>query len=111
MNTILFAAAGGNPISEISEQFGVTWQLILTNPEGESRPFITPSLMFTGDNTGKAGEAMDFYVSVFKDAKRGMSAPYPPGASPEPAAKLMFAEFMLVKNSLVLCAPRIVVPS
>jgi F-type H+-transporting ATPase subunit b len=29
MNSILFAA-GGNPISEISEQFGVTWQLLIS---------------------------------------------------------------------------------
>ena len=79
----------------IEDRFGVSWQLILTRPEGEPRPFIIPSLMFTGDMTGRAGEAMDLYVSIFTNAKRGMSAPYPPGAAPEPAAKLMFAEFML----------------
>lgn len=79
----------------IQDKYGVSWQLILTNPEGEPRPFIIPSLMFTGDITGKADEAIDYYVSVFKNSKRGMSAPYPEGASPEPAAKLMFAEFTL----------------
>lgn len=79
----------------IQDKFGVNWQLILTNPEGEPRPFIMPSIMFTGDLTGKAEEAIDFYVSVFKNSKRGLTAPYPPGASPEPAAKIMFAEFML----------------
>ncbi len=79
----------------IQDKYGVSWQLILTKPEGEPRPFIIPSLMFTGERTGKADEAIDFYVSVFKDARRGMTAPYPPGASPEPAAKIMFAEFML----------------
>lgn len=87
------------PFSEhygwIQDKYGVSWQLILTNPEGEPRPFIIPSLMFTGDNTGKADEAIDFYVSVFKDSKRGMTAPYPPGAAPEKDAKIMFAEFML----------------
>ena len=87
------------PFSErygwIQDKYGVSWQLILTDPAGEPRPFIIPSLMFTGDNTGKAGEAIDFYVSVFNDAKRGMTAPYPPGAAPEEAAKIMFAEFML----------------
>lgn len=87
------------PFSErygwIKDKYGVSWQLILTKPEGEPRPFIMPSIMFTGDNTGNAGEAIDFYVSVFKDAKRGMTAMYPKGASPEPAAKIMFAEFML----------------
>jgi predicted 3-demethylubiquinone-9 3-methyltransferase (glyoxalase superfamily) len=87
----------------IKDKYGVTWQLILAKPEGEPRPFIIPSMMFTGDRTGKADEAIDFYVSVFADspskssgqAKRGMSAAYPPGAAPEKAAKLMFAEFML----------------
>lgn len=90
---------GEYPFSErygwIADKYGVNWQLILTKAEGEPRPPIIPSLMFTGDLTGKAGEAMDFYVSAFKDAKRGMTAEYPPGASPEPAAKIMFAEFML----------------
>jgi predicted 3-demethylubiquinone-9 3-methyltransferase (glyoxalase superfamily) len=79
----------------IQDKYGLSWQLMLTNPEGEERPTIIPSLMFTGDNTGKADEAIDFYVSTFKDSKRGMSAPYPPGAAPEKNAKLMFAEFML----------------
>lgn len=87
------------PFSEhygwIQDKYGVSWQLILTKPEGEPRPFIIPSLMFTGDMTGKADEAIDSFVSVFKDSKRGMTAPYPPGASPEPTAKIMFAEFML----------------
>lgn len=79
----------------VVDKFGVSWQLILTNPEGEPRPVIIPSMMFTGDRTGKAEEAIDFYVSVFKDSKKGMVAPYPPGAAPEKSAKIMFAEFML----------------
>lgn len=87
------------PFSErygwIKDKHGLTWQLILTKPQGEPRPFIIPSLMFTGENTGKADEAIDFYVSVFKNSKRGISASYPPSASPDPAAKIMFADFML----------------
>ena len=82
----------------IQDKYGVSWQLILTKPEGEPRPFVIPSLMFTGDRTGQAGEAIDFYVSLFKDSKRGFSAPYPPGAAPEKDAKLMFAEFMLERQ-------------
>lgn len=79
----------------IQDKFGVTWQLILSDPEGEPRPFIVPSLMFTGDTTGKAGEAIDFYVSVFRNSKRGRTAPYPPGTSPEKDAKIAYADFML----------------
>jgi len=90
------------PFSErygwIEDKYGLSWQLILTNPEGEKRPLIIPSMMFTGDMTGKAGEAIDFYVSMFKNAKRGMFAPYPDGAAPEKDAKLMFAEFILEKQ-------------
>jgi predicted 3-demethylubiquinone-9 3-methyltransferase (glyoxalase superfamily) len=90
------------PFSErygwIKDKYGVTWQLILTNPEGEPRPHIIPSLMFTGDMTGKSDEAIDFYVSTFKNSKRGMTAPYPEGASPEKDAKIMFAEFMIEKQ-------------
>jgi predicted 3-demethylubiquinone-9 3-methyltransferase (glyoxalase superfamily) len=87
------------PFSEhygwIQDKYGLSWQLILTDPAGEERPFVIPSFMFTGDRTGKADEAIDFYMSVFKDSKRSMSVPYPEGAASEPDAKLMFAEFML----------------
>lgn len=79
----------------VQDKYGVNWQLILTKPEGEPRPAVLPSIMFTGDNTGKASEAIDVWTSVFKHSKRGMTVPYPPGAAPEPAAKTMFAEFML----------------
>jgi F-type H+-transporting ATPase subunit b len=30
MNSIFFAAASGNPIAEIAQQFGVTWQLLIS---------------------------------------------------------------------------------
>jgi predicted 3-demethylubiquinone-9 3-methyltransferase (glyoxalase superfamily) len=79
----------------IQDKYGVNWQLMLVQPGSEPRPFVMPSLMFTGDNTGKANDAIDFYVSTFKNSKRGRTAPYPPGASPEPAAKIMYADFML----------------
>ena len=45
------------PFSElygwIQDRFGVSWQLILTDPEGEDRPFLVPSLMFVGDVVGR----------------------------------------------------------
>lgn len=87
------------PFSErygwIQDKYGISWQLILTDPKGEPRPFIMPSIMFTGDNTGKADDAINFWTSVFKNSKRGLTAPYPEGAAPEKTAKIMFAEFML----------------
>lgn len=61
----------------VEDKYGVTWQLILTNPEGEERPFIVPSLLFVGDICGKAEEAVGHYIDTFKDAKRGTLARYP----------------------------------
>lgn len=80
------------------DRYGLTWQLILTNPTGEPRPFVIPSLMFNGENTNHAEEAMNFYVSVFKDAKLGTLARYTEDTGPAKAGALMFADFMLTNQ-------------
>lgn len=87
------------PFSErygwIEDRYGVSWQLILTDPNGEERPFIIPSLLFAGDICGKAKEATDFYLSIFKDSKRGDIALYPAGMEPDKEGTVMFTDFML----------------
>lgn len=87
------------PFSErygwVQDKFGVTWQLILTDPEGEDRPIIIPSFLFVGNVYGKAEEASDFYISVFKDAKRGALVPYPAGMEPDKEGAVMFTDFQL----------------
>lgn len=100
-------AAGGKflmpldkyPFSErygwIQDRFGVSWQLILTNPAGEVRPNIIPSLMFT-NNAGKAEEAMKFYTSIFENPKQGLIARYSPGMEPDKEGTVMFEDFMLL---------------
>lgn len=55
----------------IADRYGMTWQLMLTNPAGEKRPGIVPSLLFVGKKFGKAEEAMEFYLSVFHGSQRG----------------------------------------
>ncbi|MEZ4657826.1 MAG: VOC family protein [Caldilineaceae bacterium] len=47
------------------DRYGLSWQLILTNPAGEVRPVIIPSLMFVGNVCGRAEEASDYYLSIF----------------------------------------------
>lgn len=79
----------------IEDKFGVSWQLILTKPEGEKRPAIIPSIMFTGDITGKAEEATDFYMSVFKDTKRGGLFRYPAEMGKGLEGMVMFTDFVL----------------
>ncbi|MFC4617483.1 VOC family protein [Camelliibacillus cellulosilyticus] len=87
------------PFSErygwIQDKYGLSWQLILTKPEGEEVPTIVPSLMFTGDLCGKAEDAMNFYLSVFKNSKRGYIARYPQGMEPDKEGTIMFSDFSL----------------
>ncbi len=78
----------------IQDRFGVSWQLILTNPEGEPKPFIVPSLLFTKDGAGKAEEATEYYISVFKNSTRGMLARYPEGSGKD-SGTLMYTDFNL----------------
>jgi predicted 3-demethylubiquinone-9 3-methyltransferase (glyoxalase superfamily) len=56
-------ALGEYPFSKrygwIADRYGVSWQLILSDAEGDPRPAIVPSLLFTGDVCGKAAEARD----------------------------------------------------
>lgn len=79
----------------VKDKYGLTWQLILTDPEGEPRPFIIPSLLFTKDNTNHAEEAINYYVSVFPDSKLGTAAKYPEANGSLKAGSVMFADFML----------------
>jgi len=90
---------GKYPFSErygwVQDKYGLTWQLILTDPEGEERPFIVPSIMFVGDVAGRAEEAINFYLSVFKDSKMGLISRYGKGQEPDKEGTVMFADFML----------------
>ena len=60
----------------IEDKFGLSWQLMLTNPEGEERPLIIPALMFTGKKAGRAEDAINFYLSVFRHTKKGSMIRY-----------------------------------
>lgn len=82
----------------IQDKYGLSWQLILTNPQGEERPEIVPSLLFVGNKYGKAEEAINFYLSVFKDSKKGALMKYGPGQEPNRKGTVMFADFKLLDS-------------
>ncbi len=96
---------GGKALMELSEypfskkygwtadKYGLTWQLMVV--DGDISQKITPSLMFVGDNFGKAEEAINFYASVFRDAKVGDMMRYPSEMGPDQAGKIMYADFTL----------------
>lgn len=79
----------------VRDRYGYSWQLILSDPEGDPRPFVIPSLMFSGPNANHAEEAMQFYTSVFDDAKVGVVAKYETDEGPAKIGSIMFADFTL----------------
>ena len=56
------------PFSErygwVEDKFGVSWQIIL----GKDTQIIAPCLMFTKEQCGKAEEAINYYMSLFKNS-------------------------------------------
>jgi predicted 3-demethylubiquinone-9 3-methyltransferase (glyoxalase superfamily) len=87
------------PFSErygwIQDKYGLSWQLILLDPSGQERPFIVPSLLFVKKVYGRAEEAMNFYLSVFRNSNQGIVARYPKGMEPDKEGKIMYADFKI----------------
>ncbi len=79
----------------VQDKYGVSWQLILTNPQGEERPRIIPSMLFVNEKYGKAEEVVDFYLSVFRPSKLGTRMKYGPGQEPNKEGTVMFSDFQL----------------
>ena len=52
----------------VTDKFGVSWQIALGKLEDVGQR-ITPCLMFTGKQCGRAEEALHFYSSLFKNSK------------------------------------------
>ena len=78
----------------VRDRFGMTWQLMLTNPAGEPRPFILPSFMFGGTNHANAEEATEAWIALFDDAHRGALRRYEEGG-PMEVGTVMFTDFTL----------------
>ena len=79
----------------IEDKYGLSWQLILTNPEGEERPFIIPALMFAGKKAGQAEDAINFYLSVFKRTKKGSILRFSKSMEPDKEGTVQFADLMV----------------
>src|SRR4051794_16752258 len=65
------------PFSErygwLEDKYGLSWQVISAGGSAIHQKF-TPVLMFVGNVCGKAEEAIEFYVSVFRNAPDGEKA-------------------------------------
>lgn len=99
-------SAGGNVLMELgaypfsekygwcNDKYGLSWQVIYVG-ESEITQKITPVLMFVGSVCGKAEEAVNFYSSVFKNAKAQVLARYGKGEEPDKEGSVKYATFTL----------------
>lgn len=78
----------------VEDRFGVSWQLILTDPAGEPRPVVLPALMFCGPAQDRCAEAIDRYVSVFPGSALGNRVQVP-GEDGLPTPKVVFSDARL----------------
>lgn len=89
---------GAYPFSEkygwVQDKYGLTWQVMFSS-DIPIKQRIIPTLMFTGDVSGKARDALRFYASVFHNAKVGDILEYSKGEEPDPEGTIKHASFTL----------------
>jgi predicted 3-demethylubiquinone-9 3-methyltransferase (glyoxalase superfamily) len=89
---------GEYPFSEkygwVQDKYGLSWQVIYMG-ERKTKHRIIPTLMFVGKQYGKAEEAINFYASVFEDARVGDILRYSKGEEPDKEGTVKHASFML----------------
>jgi predicted 3-demethylubiquinone-9 3-methyltransferase (glyoxalase superfamily) len=89
---------GVYPFSEkygwVMDRYGLSWQVMYMG-DLEAKQKITPTLMFVGEQCGRAEEALQLYTSVFKNAKMNDILRYGEGALPDEPDMIQHAEFTL----------------
>ncbi len=89
---------GEYPFSErygwVQDRYGLSWQVMFFGGH-EVKQRITPTLMFVGKLCGKTEEAINFYISVFHNAKVGDILRYDKGEEPDKAGTIKHAAFAL----------------
>jgi predicted 3-demethylubiquinone-9 3-methyltransferase (glyoxalase superfamily) len=89
---------GTYPFSEryawVIDRFGLSWQLMF-NGGGTIGQRITPTIMFVGEQCGKAEEAVSYYASVFGETRIVHLLHYGPGEEPNGEELIKHAAFSL----------------
>jgi predicted 3-demethylubiquinone-9 3-methyltransferase (glyoxalase superfamily) len=89
---------GEYPFSErygwVQDRYGLSWQVMFMG-ERKTTQKITPTLMFVDKQYGKAEEAINFYATVFHNAKVGDILRYSKGEEPDKAGTIKHAAFAL----------------
>lgn len=85
----------------LTDRFGISWQLMKGNPEDVGQK-ITPLLFFTGAQRGRAEEAMNLYMSVFKESVSDGILKYAPGEIDAEGGMVKHAQCRLMGQTFML---------
>ena len=85
----------------LEDKYGLSWQLNLVD-DVESYPKIRPVLLFADEVCGQAEDAIDYYVSVFKDSHKGFINRYADGEANDKRARINNGEADLNGNKFIL---------
>jgi predicted 3-demethylubiquinone-9 3-methyltransferase (glyoxalase superfamily) len=80
----------------LNDRYGVNWQLSMGKIKTIGQKF-TPVMMFTGEQNGRAEEAINFYISVFKNSSVRSILRYSKGEN-EVEGAVQHAQFYLGKH-------------
>ena len=84
----------GEKYGWINDKFGISWQIALGKISDVGQK-ITPCLMFTGKQYGRADEAIAHYSSIFKNVKVDGILRYGANELPDQEGKIKHAQFAL----------------
>ena len=92
------------PFSErygwLQDKYGLSWQVMFVGHQAINQK-ITPVLMFTGDQAGKAEAAMQDYTALFDDAQIDHILRYEDGEAPDQAGTVKHARFTLAGRAFM----------
>jgi predicted 3-demethylubiquinone-9 3-methyltransferase (glyoxalase superfamily) len=89
---------GEYPFSEkfgwTQDKYGLSWQVMFKG-DRKIEPKIIPTLLFVGEQCGKAEAAIRFYASIFNDSRVGDIDRYGKGEGPDQEGTVKLAAFTL----------------
>jgi predicted 3-demethylubiquinone-9 3-methyltransferase (glyoxalase superfamily) len=92
------------PFSErygwLQDKYGLSWQIIYSSGEHVKQK-ITPVIMFVGNVCGKAEEAVNFWTSIFPEAKVNAILHFGKGEEPDKEGTLKYGSFSLFGQEFV----------
>lgn len=84
----------------VQDRYGLSWQLMLVENVEEHQK-IRPTLLFAKDVCGKAEEAIDYYISVFKESNKGFINRFSAGEAMDSRAKINYGEVNIGETQLI----------